>query len=904
MNRNNFDFLYVIGKGGFGKVWKVKSKKTKMTYALKEMSKLKVIDKKSIKSINSERELLSKLHHPFIVNMHYAFQDNENLYLVMDLLTGGDLRFHISRHKKFSEEQTRFFICGIIFALEYIHSHNIIHRDIKPENLVLDENGYIRLTDFGIAKENMPDNSSETSGTPGYMSPEVMKSMNHSFPADYFALGVIGYEFMKGERPYYGRNRKEIKEQIMSRQAEIKFEDINESWSKESADFINKLLMRKPEQRLGYKGINELKEHPWLKYYPWLLIKDKSLPSPFVPENKDNFDKRYCENIEHIGEETKSRYEELLLDDNYGNYFKNFFYNEEEDKRRNNLDKIINYKSEKENNNSISNINKGFFKRGKNLKQDSNKTISNETYNISKISNLINKADTPNKKSERNHNSNNIKGININVKKTGKAHHIKSGSVCNPKPANMICINFNINNQTNNNIIGNGNNINSFYINNNKSQLNNNIKNNNNIIINNNINNNNIQSDRIKKIFEKKPNNISHNDTNNNNSIFGGVNGVTLSHIHSPLNSAIRRLIKNSKNNSKIKNKNRQSKTKYFHNNSLVKNLSKAYLSQLKTQKSKVRNKNSHSNINNIDIMNLTNKNNSNSINNQSLSRRTFSHSFSNKDFNKKNSQKNISKENFNVNIVRDTNNQNANTISVNEEGNYRSSFKRFSKIPIGRISHRQQKNKYNLKNESLEALIQLSKEKKSFKSKIKSMDKINDKFMDKIKYFIHEIKNNDKNNIDERCIEKTISKNTSSIGNYIYSKRCMLARKQIQFTNPIPSSNSAQKRNKKIKDNSNINNNKIMKGEKGDGSFQASMSSGGGSQLNIFPKNNKNKIISERYLKKKNSKDILFNDKEERKTITINHKDINSSRRSLQRIIPSGITKKIKVNKIINLNS
>ena len=106
MNRNNFDFLYVIGKGGFGKVWKVKSKKTKISYALKEMSKLKVIDKKSIKSINSERELLSKLHHPFIVNMHYAFQDNENLYLVMDLLTGGDLRFHISRHKKFTEDQT------------------------------------------------------------------------------------------------------------------------------------------------------------------------------------------------------------------------------------------------------------------------------------------------------------------------------------------------------------------------------------------------------------------------------------------------------------------------------------------------------------------------------------------------------------------------------------------------------------------------------------------------------------------------------------------------------------------------------------------------------------------------------------------------------------------------------
>ena len=111
------------------------------------MSKLKVLDKKSEKSINSEREFLSKLHNPFIVNMHYAFQDAENLYLVMDLMPGGDLRFHISRHKKFSEEQTRFFICGIIIALEYIHANNVIHRDIKPENLVLDENGYVRLTD-------------------------------------------------------------------------------------------------------------------------------------------------------------------------------------------------------------------------------------------------------------------------------------------------------------------------------------------------------------------------------------------------------------------------------------------------------------------------------------------------------------------------------------------------------------------------------------------------------------------------------------------------------------------------------------------------------------------------------------------------------------------------------------
>lgn len=163
------------------------------------MSKLKIIDKKSEKSINSERKFLSVLKHPFIVNMHFAFQDNDNLYLVMDFLSGGDLRYHSSRYRKFSEEQTRFFIACIVLSLDYIHKNNVIHRDIKPENLVLDDKGYVSLTDFGIAKENGEDNSSETSGTPGYMSPEVMRSKDYSFPVDFFAVGVIGYEFMMGK---------------------------------------------------------------------------------------------------------------------------------------------------------------------------------------------------------------------------------------------------------------------------------------------------------------------------------------------------------------------------------------------------------------------------------------------------------------------------------------------------------------------------------------------------------------------------------------------------------------------------------------------------------------------------------------------------------------------------------
>ena len=158
------------------------------------------------------------------------------------------------------------------------------------------------------------------------MSPEVMKGQNHSYPVDYFALGVIGYEFMLGKRPYYGRSRKEIKEQILSKQAHIKLSDIPDGWTEDSADFFNKLLIRKPDLRLGYNGIFEIKMHPWLKFFKWDLLKDKKLESPFIPERKDNFDKRYCESCDRIGVETKGRYEKYVKEDGFNQLFLNFTY--------------------------------------------------------------------------------------------------------------------------------------------------------------------------------------------------------------------------------------------------------------------------------------------------------------------------------------------------------------------------------------------------------------------------------------------------------------------------------------------------------------------------------------------------------------------------------------------------
>ena len=291
------------------------------------MSKVKIIDRRSEVSIMSERNLLSKIRHPFIVNMYFAFQDFYNLYLVMDLLTGGDLRYHIAHKKTFSEKQTKFIISNMLLALEYIHSKNIIHRDIKPENLVLENNGYVRITDFGVAKINEIDNSSETSGTPGYMAPEVILVQNHTFVSDFFALGVIGYEFMLGYRPYLGRGRKEIKQLIISKQAKLVESDIPDDWSKESMDFINKLLQRKPKKRLGYNGVVEIKEHPWMNDVNWDLLMKKKIEAPFIPSaKKENFDKRYCEGNDRVGEETIERYELYLQSDLYEDVFVNYTY--------------------------------------------------------------------------------------------------------------------------------------------------------------------------------------------------------------------------------------------------------------------------------------------------------------------------------------------------------------------------------------------------------------------------------------------------------------------------------------------------------------------------------------------------------------------------------------------------
>ena len=501
LNRDMFEFMTVIGKGGFGKVWKVQYKKTKEYFALKEMSKRKILDKKSEKSINSEMKFLSILNHPFIVNMHYAFQDNDNLYLVIDLLSGGDLRYHCSRYRTFSEEQTRFFIACITYSLKYIHENNVIHRDIKPENLVLDDKGYLRVTDFGIAKYNTNDNSSETS----YMSPEVMNSENHTFTADFFAIGVIGFEFLMGYRPYNGKNRKEIKDKIFSEKVIIKPEQRQKGWSEDVIDFINKLLERDKTLRLGAnKGVEELKEHEWLKYYPWDELEQKTLPAPFIPEQIDNFDKSYCESVEKITENTKLRYKKIYSSDAYKIAFVDFFFNKDIQKFVRKNKKSLKVKEIKELNKiEETNLN-GIILNNEN--NNSNNNVGNN--NEEEIFNLGN-GDVK----EKNENN------NINKKEEKEINSIQNNLKHLPENKNQ--------NETEKEIIPNSNNNNINII---KEKTNIEVKeedispkniqmnsegNNPKILENNNDNNNNINSNNSQNKQKEIPNYVNQYNTNN-----------------------------------------------------------------------------------------------------------------------------------------------------------------------------------------------------------------------------------------------------------------------------------------------------------------------------------------------------------------------------------------------------
>ena len=315
---------------------------------MKEISKVKTYLDGNVESLISEFKIVKKLHYTLISNLYFSYQDKEYIYLILDYLSGGTLRIYCPESnckiQIFSEIQIKFLISNIVLSLEYIHKHGIIHRDLKPENLLFDEEGYLHLSDFGISKKYNPEKSQilDISGTPGYISPELIKGEPQNFCSDFFALGIITYELIFGKRPFRGKNKDEIAENILNKNINLNANNMKEKFSIDAADFVNRLLRKKNKQRLGSRGIEEIKNHKWFEYIDWNSIEYKNIDTEeigIVNILKENENKN--KNIEDINFKNEiEKYNSILNKINKEKIFKNFFFNYNDNKNENNKNNI------------------------------------------------------------------------------------------------------------------------------------------------------------------------------------------------------------------------------------------------------------------------------------------------------------------------------------------------------------------------------------------------------------------------------------------------------------------------------------------------------------------------------------------------------------------------------------
>lgn len=279
INSNCFKFISKIGKGSYGKVWKVVTLKTRKTLAIKEMSKAAILDYSMSKEVFTEKEIMSNLYHPFIINMYACFQDKDNLYMVLDYSPYKDLRGQFKHLNKIEEDTIKFMASCIILALNYVHSNKIIHKDLKPENLLFDDKGYIRLSDFGISKYKKSHYKGVT-GTFGYFAPENFnKEWTLGYESDYFSLGVVLFELATGKRPYNATSKQLLEIEFQTNKPKKEMMS-KYGYSDEFIDFVFRLLDVEPTKRLGYNGFSDVVNHPWFKEFDWRHMHYKTIRSP------------------------------------------------------------------------------------------------------------------------------------------------------------------------------------------------------------------------------------------------------------------------------------------------------------------------------------------------------------------------------------------------------------------------------------------------------------------------------------------------------------------------------------------------------------------------------------------------------------------------------------------------
>uniref|UniRef100_A0A3B5PSG6 G protein-coupled receptor kinase n=1 Tax=Xiphophorus maculatus TaxID=8083 RepID=A0A3B5PSG6_XIPMA len=294
----------VLGKGGFGEVSACQMKGTGKLYACKKLNKKRLKKRKGYEGAIVEKRILARVHSRFIVSLAYAFQTKIELCLVMTIMNGGDLRYHIynvdENNPGFDEPRACYYAAQIIQGMEHLHQKRIIYRDLKPENVLLDNEGNVRISDLGLAVELADDQLKIKgyAGTPGFMAPELLKGEEYDYSVDYFTLGVTLYEFLAAKGPFRSRGEK-VENKVVKKRILNDPVTYPEKFSESARSICEGLLCKEVDNRFGFKdgSCDELRAHPFFQDINWRKLNAGILPPPFVPDSKTV----YAKDLDNVG---------------------------------------------------------------------------------------------------------------------------------------------------------------------------------------------------------------------------------------------------------------------------------------------------------------------------------------------------------------------------------------------------------------------------------------------------------------------------------------------------------------------------------------------------------------------------------------------------------------------------